>query len=96
MGYTVVFTATSVSVVHPDGQSILDGWGEAAGAGLWRFPLKPVTPGEAQETPVEVQETQSVTFALLNNHVNKDSSQWRKAAGNLGLSGVVLPDQVET
>ena len=26
MGYTVVFTATGVLVVHPDGHSILDGW----------------------------------------------------------------------
>jgi hypothetical protein len=30
-GHTVVFTATGVSVIHPDGHFILDGWREAAG-----------------------------------------------------------------
>ena len=28
-GHTVVFTATGVLVIHPDGHSILDGWREA-------------------------------------------------------------------
>ena len=52
MGHTVVFTATGVLVIHPDGHSILDGWREAAGPRLWRFPLKP-----SQDTPDKVQET---------------------------------------
>jgi hypothetical protein len=52
MGYTVVFIATGVLVVHPDGHSILNGWREAAGARLWQFLLKP-----PQETPAKVHNT---------------------------------------
>ena len=48
-GHTVVFTATGVLVLHPNGHSILDGWREAAGPRLWRFPLMPT-----QDTPEEV------------------------------------------
>ena len=77
MGYTVVFTATSVLVVHPDGHSILDGWREVAGAQLWHFLLQPITPVKVQETPVKAQEKRKVAFALLHDHGNRDSSQWR-------------------
>ena len=41
MGCTVTFTATGVSVIHPDGHSLLEGWREQSGARFWRFPLQP-------------------------------------------------------
>jgi hypothetical protein len=56
-GHTVVFAATGVSVIRPDGHSILDGWREAAGPRLWRFPLTPT-----QEKPEEVHDTRNVAF----------------------------------
>jgi len=90
-GHTVVFTATGVLVIHPDGHSILDGWREAAGPQLWRFPLTPT-----QEKPVEVLDTQSVAFVLPNDHVDKDSSLWQKVATKKGILGAVLPVQERT
>ena len=71
MGNTVVFTATGVSVVHPNNHAILDGWRESAGAQLWRFPLTP-----PQDTPTNVQDNPGVAFAIPTNHVDKDSAQW--------------------
>jgi hypothetical protein len=91
MGNTVVFTATSVSVVHPDGHSILNGWREEAGARLWRFPLKPT-----QNTPGKVHDTPSVAFVLPDDHVDKDSAQWRKVSTKQRKSGAVLPDPEDT
>ncbi len=40
LGCQIVFTKTAVSVIHPDGHSILEGWQEPDGPRLWRFPLK--------------------------------------------------------
>ena len=39
LGYKIVFTKTGVLVVHPEGQSILEGWQESEGPKLWYFPL---------------------------------------------------------
>jgi hypothetical protein len=91
MENTVVFTATSVSVVHPDCHSILDGWREAGGAQLWRFPLEPT-----QETPANFQEKPDVAFTLPTNHVDKDSAEWRKVTTKRRNSGAVLPDPEDT
>ena len=85
-GHTVVFTATGVLVIHPDGHSILDGWREAAGPRLWRFPLTPT-----QEKLVEVRNTRSVAFVLPNDHVDKDILLWQKVATKKGISGAVHP-----
>ena len=38
-GCTVVFTATDVTVYHPDGHPVLAGWREQNGPRLWHFPL---------------------------------------------------------
>jgi hypothetical protein len=38
----IVFSKTAVSVLHPDGHSILEGWRELDGPRLWRFPLNAV------------------------------------------------------
>ncbi len=38
-GCKIVFTKTAVSVIQPDGHSILEGWREETGPKLWRFPL---------------------------------------------------------
>ena len=38
-GCTVVFTATDVTVYHPDGHPVLAGWREQNGLRLWHFPL---------------------------------------------------------
>jgi hypothetical protein len=35
-----MFTKTGVSVIHPEGHSILEGWQEQDGPRLWRFSLK--------------------------------------------------------
>ena len=96
MGCTVVFTATGILVIHPDGHSLLDGWREDAGARLWCFPLQPITPVEVQETPDEAQEKRNVAFYLPNDHVNRDSLQWQKVTANPGFLDAVLLDQVET
>jgi hypothetical protein len=40
----IVFTKTAVSVIHPDGHSILEGWRELDGPRLWRFPLNATKP----------------------------------------------------
>ena len=59
LGCQIVFTKTAVSVIHPDGHSILNGWQEHDGPRLWRFPLMTTTPilpefvGMRQETHVE-------------------------------------------
>jgi hypothetical protein len=39
LGCQIVFTKTAVSVTHPDGHIILEGWREQDGPRLWRFPL---------------------------------------------------------
>jgi len=44
LGCTIVFTKTAVSVIHPDGHSILEGWRELDGPRLWRFPLNAIKP----------------------------------------------------
>ncbi len=59
LGCQIVFTKTAVSVIHPDGHSILDRWREHNGPRLWRFPLMTTTPilpefaGMRQEMHVE-------------------------------------------
>ena len=44
LGCKIVFTKTAVSVIHPDGHSILEGWRELDGPRLWRFPLNATKP----------------------------------------------------
>jgi hypothetical protein len=44
LGCQIVFSKHAVSVIHPDGHSILDGWPEQDGPHLWRFPLKATMP----------------------------------------------------
>jgi hypothetical protein len=44
LGCQIVFTKTAVSVIHPDGHSILDGGQEHNGSRLWHFPLMTTTP----------------------------------------------------
>ena len=44
LGCKIVFTKTAVSVIHPEGHSILEGWREQDGPRLWRFPLKAPMP----------------------------------------------------
>ena len=39
LGCKIVFTKTAVSVIHPGGHTILQGWREQDGPRLWRFPL---------------------------------------------------------
>ena len=39
LGCQIVFIKTAVSVIHPDGHSILEGWREQDGPHLWQFPL---------------------------------------------------------
>jgi hypothetical protein len=38
-GCTIVFTATTVTVYHPDGHPVLAGWREQTGPRLWHFPV---------------------------------------------------------
>jgi hypothetical protein len=38
-GCTIAFTATTVTVYHPDGHPVLAGWREQTGPRLWHFPL---------------------------------------------------------
>jgi hypothetical protein len=40
LGCSIIFIKTAVNVIDPDGQSILEGWGEQDGPRLWHFPLK--------------------------------------------------------
>jgi hypothetical protein len=40
LGCQTVFTKMAVSVIHPEGHIILEGWREQDGPCLWRFPLK--------------------------------------------------------
>jgi hypothetical protein len=40
LGCQIVFTKTAVSVIHPDGHSILEGWREQDAPPLWQLPLK--------------------------------------------------------
>ncbi len=44
LGCQIVFSKHAVSVIHPDGHSILDGWRKQDGPRLWRFPLKATMP----------------------------------------------------
>ena len=44
LGCKIVFTKTAVSVIHPDGHSILEGWHELDGPRLWQFPLNATKP----------------------------------------------------
>jgi hypothetical protein len=39
LGCQIIFTKKAVSVIHPDGHIILEGWREQDGPRLWRFPL---------------------------------------------------------
>jgi hypothetical protein len=39
LGCQIIFTKTAVSVIHPDGHTIFQGWREQDGPRLWRFPL---------------------------------------------------------
>jgi hypothetical protein len=40
LGCQILFTMTAVSVIHPDGHTILEGWREVYSPHLWRFPLQ--------------------------------------------------------
>jgi hypothetical protein len=40
LGCQIVFTKMAVSVIHPEGHGILEGWQEQDGPRLWQFPLK--------------------------------------------------------
>jgi hypothetical protein len=44
LGCKIVFTKTAVSVIHPHGHSILEGWWELDGPRLWQFPLNATKP----------------------------------------------------
>ena len=44
MGCRITFTKTEVSVIDPDGHTILQGWRERDGPRLWRFPLTATKP----------------------------------------------------
>jgi hypothetical protein len=44
LGCQIVFSKHAVLVIHPDGHSILDGWGKQDAPPLWRFPLKATMP----------------------------------------------------
>jgi hypothetical protein len=41
LGCQIVFTKAGVSVIHPDGHTIVKGWREVNGPHLWLFPLQP-------------------------------------------------------
>ena len=53
LGYKIVFTKTAVSVIHPDGHSILEGWRELTGPRLWMFPLNPTETSAAEPPTVD-------------------------------------------
>ena len=38
-GCTIAFTATTVTVYHPNGHPVLSGWRDQTGPRLWHFPL---------------------------------------------------------
>jgi hypothetical protein len=40
LGCQIVFTKTAVSIIHPDGHTILESWREVDGPSLWHFPLQ--------------------------------------------------------
>jgi hypothetical protein len=40
LGCQILFTKTAVSVIYPDGHTILEGWREVKGSRLWRFLLQ--------------------------------------------------------
>jgi hypothetical protein len=40
LGCQILFTKTAVSVIHPDGHTILEGWREVDSPHLWSFPLQ--------------------------------------------------------
>jgi hypothetical protein len=40
LGCQILFTKTAVSVIHPDGHTILKGWREVDSPRLWRFALQ--------------------------------------------------------
>jgi hypothetical protein len=44
LGCQILFTKTAVSVIHPDGHTILKGWREVDGPRLWRCPLQATQP----------------------------------------------------
>jgi hypothetical protein len=56
-GCTIVFTATTVTVYHPDGHPVLAGWRDQTGPRLWHFLLTkhgPTPPAAASITsPLE-------------------------------------------
>ena len=57
-GYTVIFTGTDIKVLSKTGALILHGFGEQAGAKMWRFNIKPDQPpaeahGAAHITPTQ-------------------------------------------
>ena len=88
MGCTVPFTATGVLVVHTDGHSLLEGWREQSGAQLWRFPLQPSDPtGEVDQ--------KQVSFTLPDDHIDRDSSEWRTVMSTPSLLVAVLPHLTE-
>jgi hypothetical protein len=39
LGCQILFTKMAVSIIHPDGLTILEGWREINGPRLWRFLL---------------------------------------------------------
>ena len=47
LGCKIVFTKTAVSVIHPDGHSILEGWRGLDGPRHWMFPLDPPKPSKS-------------------------------------------------
>jgi hypothetical protein len=44
LGCQILFIKTAVSVIHPDGHTILKGWREVDGPCLWRCPLQATQP----------------------------------------------------
>ncbi len=40
LGCQILFTKTAVSIIHPDGHTILEGWREVDDLCLWRFLLQ--------------------------------------------------------
>ena len=74
LGCKIIFTKTAVSVIHPDGHSILEGWREHDGPRLWRFPLQSTKPTPPTCLPSVVDSS--------NRGCNGSLSQFPSTAGS--------------
>jgi hypothetical protein len=76
LGCQILFTKMAVSVIHPDGHTILEGWRKVNGPHLWRFPLQATQSSLPKTALFDKYEEPGLCKSTANFYQHLSSSQF--------------------